>query len=243
MLWRFGLQHASNIDKLLEKEDLTLEEVLNDPDLQQEIREQNPKVISYLVQPQNLKQMVDYIATEEFFKFTKMAATACEVLCSPSAAFAEALAAAYVGGDFVESDSESESDSSAAQAQAGERRSTTEEPRQHLLEQLWSIMRLDNGQLDPQQASQFSRVMCSLLQRKPYEALDFIRAQDAAVAQFLEHLNVSAVVDLLLKVISLEELENGPGIIEWLSSQQLVAQLVARLAPDQDPEMHSLAAQ
>ncbi|KAJ2431668.1 hypothetical protein IWW46_006780, partial [Coemansia sp. RSA 2440] len=46
MLWRFGLQHASNIDKLLEKEDLTLEEVLNDPDLQQEIREQNPKVIS-----------------------------------------------------------------------------------------------------------------------------------------------------------------------------------------------------
>ncbi|KAJ2249147.1 hypothetical protein GGH97_001447, partial [Coemansia sp. RSA 475] len=65
-----------------------------------------------------------------------MAATACEVLCSPSAAFAEALAAAYVGGDFVESDSESESDSSAAQAQAGERRSTTEEPRQHLLEQL-----------------------------------------------------------------------------------------------------------
>ncbi|KAJ1856701.1 sporulation-induced protein [Coemansia sp. RSA 1853] len=243
MLWRFGLQHASNIDKLLEKEDLTLEEVLNDPDLQQEIREQNPKVISYLVQPQNLKQMVDYIATEEFFKFTKMAATACEVLCSPSAAFAEALAAAYVSGDFVESDSESESDSSAARAQAGERRSTTEEPRQHLLEQLWSIMRLDNGQLDAQQASQFSRVMCSLLQRKPYEALDFIRAQDAAVAQFLEHLNVSAVVDLLLKVISLEELENGPGIIEWLSSQQLVAQLVARLAPDQDPEMHSLAAQ
>ncbi|KAJ2500646.1 sporulation-induced protein [Coemansia sp. RSA 1972] len=243
MLWRFGLQHASNIDKLLEKEDLTLEEVLNDPDLQQEIREQNPKVISYLVQPQNLKQMVDYIATEEFFKFTKMAATACEVLCSPSAAFAEALAAAYVSGDFVESDSESESDSSAVRAQAGERRSTTEEPRQHLLEQLWGIMRLDNGQLDAQQASQFSRVMCSLLQRKPYEALDFIRVQDAAVAQFLEHLNVSAVVDLLLKVISLEELENGPGIIEWLSSQQLVAQLVARLAPDQDPEMHSLAAQ
>ncbi|KAI9474355.1 SIT4 phosphatase-associated protein-domain-containing protein, partial [Coemansia mojavensis] len=208
MLWRFGLQHASNLDKLLEKEDVTLEEVLNDPDLQQELREQTPKLISYLVQPANLKQMVEYIATEDFFKFTKMAGAACEVLCSNSPAFAEGLTAAY-----------------------------------HLLQLLWGVMRLEAGQLDAQQATLFSRVMCSLLQRKPYEALDFVRLQGAAVTQFLEHLGVSAVVDLLLKVISLEELEGGPGIIAWLSSHRLVGQLVDRLAPDRDPDTHSLAAQ
>ncbi|KAJ2849568.1 sporulation-induced protein [Coemansia brasiliensis] len=231
MLWRFGLQHASNIDKLLEKEDVTLEEVLNDPDLQQELREQTPKVISYLVQPVNLKQMVEYIATEDFFKFTKMAGTACEVLCSNSPAFAEGLTAAYVVRDFEESDESETETEEGGQAS------------QHLLQQLWGVMRLEAGQLDAQQATLFSRVMCSLLQRKPYETLDFIRSQSTAITQFLEHLGVSAVVDLLLKVISLEELEGGPGIIAWLSSQRLVGQLVERLAPDRDPDTHSLAAQ
>ncbi|KAJ2316886.1 Serine/threonine-protein phosphatase 6 regulatory subunit 2, partial [Coemansia sp. RSA 2702] len=147
MLWRFGLQHASNIDKLLEKEDLTLEEVLNEPDLQQEIREQNPKVaqaaltlaytaLGSLVQPQNLRQMVDYIATEAFFKSTKLAAAACDVLCSNSAAFAEALAAAYVAGDFEDSDESGTESDGGGQAEP----EPEAEPRQHLLEQLWGVM-------------------------------------------------------------------------------------------------------
>ncbi|KAJ2669375.1 sporulation-induced protein [Coemansia spiralis] len=262
MLWRFGLQHASNIDKLLDKEDLTLEEVLNDPDLLQEVREQNPKVITYLVLPCNLKQMVDYIATEEFFKFSKMASTSCEVLCSNSTAFAEALTSAYRTRDFADSDDEDDetpempeptaatppppppapttTTSAADEVQEEEE----EEPRQHLLESLWNIMRLPTGQLDSQQATSFSRVMCSLLQRKPYETLDFIRAQDVSpVTLFLSHLSVSSIVDLLLKVISLEELENAPSIIAWLSTHDLIPQLVARLSPYHDPEDHSLAAQ
>ncbi|KAJ2808821.1 sporulation-induced protein [Coemansia guatemalensis] len=265
MLWRFGLQHASNIDKLLEKEDLTLEEVLNDPDLLQEIREQNPKVISYLTMPQNLRQMVEYIATEEFFKFSKMAATSCEVLCSNSAAFGDGLVAAYVARDFVDSDfeaSDDEVDAAHAETEGGHAANTDSlrrsgdnidtagsnpqspaSPRQHLLELLWGIMGLEHGNLDLLQATHFSRVMCSLLQRKPYEALAFIREQDEAVVQFLEHLDVTAVVDLLLKVISLEELENAPSIIAWLSDKRLVEMLVERMAPDRDPDMHSLAAQ
>ncbi|KAJ1879066.1 sporulation-induced protein [Coemansia sp. RSA 486] len=104
-------------------------------------------------------------------------------------------------------------------------------------------MKLPGGHLDSMQAMYFSRVMCTLLQRKPYESLDFVRAQGNVVPLFLEHLGVSAVVDLLLKVISLEELDNGPGIIGWLSEDHLIPMLVDRLSPQCDPEMHSLAAQ
>ncbi|KAJ2910350.1 sporulation-induced protein, partial [Coemansia aciculifera] len=263
MLWRFGLQHASNIDKLLDKEDLTLEEVLSEPDLLQEVREQNPKVLTYLVLPVNLRQMVEYIATEEFFKFSKMAATSCEVLCSNSMAFAESLVASYATRDFCESDEEEDDDDDddeggeGEESDADERQqkntigprspisaSSSSPPRQqHLLELLWGIMRLPSGQVDALQATYFSRVMCSVLQRKPYETLDFIRSQGDAVPLFLAHLGVSAIVDLLLKVISLEELENGPGIIAWLSEYRLVPMLVNRLGPDSDPETHSLAAQ
>ncbi|KAJ2749927.1 sporulation-induced protein, partial [Coemansia pectinata] len=256
MLWRFGLQHASNIDKLLDKEDLTLEEVLSEPDLLQEVREQNPKVLTYLVLPHNLKQMVEYIATEEFFKFSKMASTSCEVLCSNSMAFAETLVASYAARDFAESDDDEEEEEEededddeeySANIKRGQISSTDSEggsgPRQHLLELLWGIMRLPSGQVDALQATYFSRVMCSVLQRKPYETLDFVRAQGDAVPLFLAHLGVSAIVDLLLKVISLEELENGPGIIAWLSEYRLIPMLVDRLGPGCDPETHSLAAQ
>ncbi|KAJ2719102.1 sporulation-induced protein [Coemansia sp. Benny D115] len=341
MLWRFGLQHTSNIDKLLEKEDLTLEEVLNDPDLLQEVRDQTPKVVSYLTRPQNLKQMVDYIATEDFFKFSKMAATSCDVLCSNSITFVESLILPYSSRDFADSDEEYDDDeeddesdgvlgdgrasasasASASKRAAGSRvgsnqnansddgnhdgddstddaagsnaltpqksrrdsspgsplaqhptrqallsspfssannnnsntgsgsgsnnptNTTTTMPRQHLLESLWGVMALPGGQLDALQATYFSRVMCTLLQRKPYETLDFIRAQGNAVPLFLEHLSVSAVVDLLLKIISLEELENDPGIIAWLSEYRLIPMLVDRLSPECDPEIHSLAAQ
>ncbi|KAJ2085765.1 sporulation-induced protein [Coemansia sp. RSA 1813] len=256
MLWRFGLQHASNIDKLLEKEDLALEEVLNDPDLQQEVREQNPKLIAYLVLPTNIKQMVEYIATEEFFKFSKMASTSCEVLCSNSAAFVDALSADYVARDFAESDDDEEEDDDDDDEEGDsdshhnnrsrnkqEETNDNDTPKPSLLDCLWGIMRLPSGQLDMLQATYFSRVMCSLLQRKPYETLDYICAQDDAVTLFLNHLGVSAVVDLLLKVISLEELDNGPGIIAWLSQNQLIPMLVDRLAPECDPDQHSLVAQ
>ncbi|KAJ2829897.1 sporulation-induced protein, partial [Coemansia furcata] len=192
--------------------------------------------------------MVEYIATEEFFKFSKMASTSCEVLCSNSMAFAETLVAAYAARDFAESDEDEDDDDD--ENYEAEQAATPSDgggggggPRQHLLELLWGIMRLPSGEVDAQQATYFSRVMCSVLQRKPYETLDFVRAQGDAVGQFLAHLGVSAIVDLLLKVISLEELENGPGIIAWLSDNHLVPLLVERLGPGYDAETHSLAAQ
>ncbi|KAJ2394388.1 sporulation-induced protein, partial [Coemansia sp. RSA 2603] len=265
-----------------------------------------------LTRPQNLKQMVDYIATEEFFKFSKMASISCDVLCSNSITFVETLIAAYSLRDFADSDEEDEDDEPDSDSDVSDdnnnvnddsdtaRRETDADnqpdetaannnqsslspqrsrgdspgtslsqqptrpfvasspfspssrvasttalasPRQHLLEALWGVMQLSAGQLDALQATYFSRVMCSLLQRKPYETLDFIRAQGNVVSRFLEHLSVSAVVDLLLKIISLEELEGGPGIIAWLSEDRLIPMLVDRLAPDCEPEMHSLAAQ
>ncbi|KAJ1817901.1 sporulation-induced protein, partial [Coemansia sp. RSA 2599] len=266
--------------------------------------------------------MVDYIATEEFFKFSKMASISCDVLCSNSITFVETLISPYSLRDFCDSDDEEDDDeesdvsdsdrSSNSESEGGGDRdgasdsqgtaagnaagSTTplspqrlrrdgssstalsqqptrqvistspfspssrnasasgpnhsnngssggNGPRQHLLESLWGVMKLPGGQLDSMQAMYFSRVMCTLLQRKPYESLDFIRAQGNVVPLFLEHLSVSAVVDLLLKVISLEELDNGPGIIGWLSEDHLIPMLVDRLSPECDPEMHSLAAQ
>lgn len=45
MFWRFGFNNVSTIDSVLEKEDVTLEEVLMDQDIIQEAKSQNPKLL------------------------------------------------------------------------------------------------------------------------------------------------------------------------------------------------------
>jgi serine/threonine-protein phosphatase 6 regulatory subunit 3 len=45
MFWRFGFNTPSAIDGLLDREDVTLEEVLCDQDIIQEAKSQNTKLI------------------------------------------------------------------------------------------------------------------------------------------------------------------------------------------------------
>ena len=51
MFWRFGLASSSTIDSLLEKEDVTLEDVLNDADVLQESKANNEKLVEFFQRP------------------------------------------------------------------------------------------------------------------------------------------------------------------------------------------------
>lgn len=48
MFWRFGF-NSSTLDTLLDKEDVTLEEVLEEEDLLQEAKSMNPKLVELYV--------------------------------------------------------------------------------------------------------------------------------------------------------------------------------------------------
>jgi hypothetical protein len=45
MFWRFGFNTVSTIDQLLEKDDVTLEELLDEEDLLQECKSHNLKLV------------------------------------------------------------------------------------------------------------------------------------------------------------------------------------------------------
>jgi serine/threonine-protein phosphatase 6 regulatory subunit 3 len=45
MYWRFGFNNSSTVDTLLERKDVTLEEVLEEEELLQEAKSHNPKLI------------------------------------------------------------------------------------------------------------------------------------------------------------------------------------------------------
>ncbi|KAJ8252514.1 hypothetical protein COCON_G00218260 [Conger conger] len=64
MFWKFDLHTTSHIDTLLEKEDVTLTEVMDEEDVLQECKAQNRKLVDFLVRPQCMEDLVSYITQE-----------------------------------------------------------------------------------------------------------------------------------------------------------------------------------
>ncbi|KAF9912144.1 hypothetical protein EC991_000554 [Linnemannia zychae] len=73
--------------------------------------------------------------------------------------------------------------------------------------------------------------------------MSFIRSQPKVVPKLLLHMSTSAIMDLLLKIISMEESPEGKGTVQWLSEEGLMPWLVNRLDPNFDEEVHSIASQ
>ena len=92
--------------------------------------------------------------------------------------------------------------------------------------------------LDPVQAGYFNKVNEALLDRKTEEMLDFIKSIDNVVSDLVVHVDCPPIMDLLLKMISLEKVEGGQGIVDWLQSRNLIPILLSYLSPE-----HSSATQ
>nr|XP_002131688.1 serine/threonine-protein phosphatase 6 regulatory subunit 3 isoform X1 [Ciona intestinalis] len=85
MFWKFAT--TSNIDTLLEKEDITLQELMDDDDVLQECKGQHTKLIEFLGKVEVMEDLVSYIITEpaedtdDTVKY-KYPNVACELLTS-----------------------------------------------------------------------------------------------------------------------------------------------------------------
>lgn len=85
MFWRFGFQNASAIDNLLDKDDVSLEAILDEDELLQECKSQNTRLIDYFQRVDVLQRLLGYVTGqiegEEKGRF-KYPYVATEVLCS-----------------------------------------------------------------------------------------------------------------------------------------------------------------
>ncbi|RKP09045.1 SIT4 phosphatase-associated protein-domain-containing protein [Thamnocephalis sphaerospora] len=209
MFWRFGFNPVSAVDQLLEKEDVTLEELMDEEDLLQECKSHNVRLIEYLSEPATLEKLLQYVIADgedekERFKYPYVAS---EVIACEIWSICELI---------VEN--------------------------RAIMNNFWSFLSRP-APLNPLQASYFSKVMGVLLQKKTVEVLAFIKGQPNVLDRFLEHMATSAVMDLLLKIISMEEIPDGQGIVEWLNQQGLMSALIGRMDPNNDPDVHATAAQ
>ncbi|OXB70202.1 UNVERIFIED_CONTAM: hypothetical protein H355_008863, partial [Colinus virginianus] len=87
MFWKFDLNTTSHVDKLLDKEDVTLHELMDEDDILQECKAQNRKLLDFLCQQHCMEELVNLITHEppvdmdEKVRF-KYPNTACELLTS-----------------------------------------------------------------------------------------------------------------------------------------------------------------
>eukprot|EP00731_Ephydatia_muelleri_P029817 Em0021g340a len=96
MFWKLSFRQPSSIDTLLDKENLTLGEILEEGDVLQECKTQNRKLVDFLTRPEILEELVNLVSHEppnnvdEKVRF-KYPHLACELLTSDVYAIVEAL--------------------------------------------------------------------------------------------------------------------------------------------------------
>ncbi|XP_023364437.1 serine/threonine-protein phosphatase 6 regulatory subunit 1 isoform X4 [Otolemur garnettii] len=213
MFWKFDLHTSSHLDTLLEREDLSLPELLDEEDVLQECKVVNRKLLDFLLQPPHLQAMVAWVTQEppasgeERLRY-KYPSVACEILTSDVPQINDAL-----GAD------------------------------ESLLNRLYGFLQ-SSGSLNPLLASFFSKVMGILINRKTDQLVSFLRKKDDFVDLLLQHIGTSAIMDLLLRLLTcVERPQLRQDVVNWLNEEKIVQRLIEQIHPSKDDNQHSNASQ
>lgn len=222
MFWRFGgYANISTIDTLLDKSDVTLEELLEESDLIQELKQHNTKLIEFLRDENTLQRLLKYIVApdptvkdddeeedEDGAANEKGKGKDLTVKTSPDTDQSDEeqekaeklrLKYAYVACEVLSSETWSILEALMANVAH--------------LQEFWDFLKR-TPPLDPLQAGYFTKVNETLLEKKTEEMLDFFKSSPGIVPAMLQHVDCPMVMDLLLKIISLEKAEGGQGIVD-----------------------------
>ncbi|KAI0145275.1 SAPS-domain-containing protein [Xylariaceae sp. FL1272] len=249
MFWRFGgYANISTIDTILDKPDFQLEDLLDESDLIQELKQHNTKLLEYLRQERVLAKLLEYVTAPKLEPVENtdddtQADDTSKKGKSLGLPFGRARASSSATNDGNEEDEVEKKRNRyayvAAEVLSSDNWSIYESLMENrpLLRNFWSFLKLP-APLDPLQASYFTKVNESLFDKKTHEMLDLLKSLDDAVPDMLRHVDCPMIMDLLLKIISLERTDDGQGIVEWLYTKDVMPSLLSFLGPD-----HSWATQ
>ncbi|KAI1861873.1 hypothetical protein JX265_009376 [Neoarthrinium moseri] len=253
MFWRFGgYANISTIDTILEKPDFQLEDLLDESDLIQELKQHNTKLIEYLREEAVLEKLLEYVVAPKL-----------EPVENPDddkdkdkdkddderkgkliLPFGRPRASSKSTNDGEPDEDEGEKKRNryayvAAEVLSSDNWSIYEALMEStsLLRNFWNFLKLP-APLDPLQASYFTKVNESLFDKKTEEMLLLLKSLDNAIPDMLRHVDCPMIMDLLLKIISLERIDSGQGVVEWLFTKDVMPTLLSFLGPE-----HSWATQ
>ncbi|KAJ7580653.1 SIT4 phosphatase-associated protein-domain-containing protein [Mycena floridula] len=216
MFWRFGFHgNGSSIDSLLDKEDVSLEALLDEDDLLQECKVQNTRLIDYFQRADVLQRLMGYVT----------------------------------GQIELEEQGQFKYPHTATEVLCSEIWSIVEtciNEQKQLLVPFWESV-LDRSpqemKLQMIMASRFAKVNAVFLSKKPAEMIAFIQAQPALLERMLRHIENPSFMDLLVRLIQMDDVPGGNGVLEWLSSQGLMRRLLDFLSPEFSSDIHQVASE
>ncbi|CAK7893962.1 SIT4-associating protein Sap155p [[Candida] anglica] len=100
-----------------------------------------------------------------------------------------------------------------------------------IMSKLWSVLSLPElGESSPT-VSYLVHILDQLMDANSIELLNFVRRQPNLVDIFLEKIEIPMLMDFFLRIIQTDKADSPTGILETLSSQQLIVKLVEILKP------------
>lgn len=224
MFWRFGgYANISTIDTLLDKSDVTLEELLDESDLIQELKQHNTKLIEFLRDENALRRLLNYVIAPGPPLDDESEDEAQNVARMGQEESSKGKEKPRWGKEQETSEEDQDRAEKArlkysyvaCEVLSSETWSILEALMQNEshLKEFWDFMRRSPS-LDPLQAGYFTKVNETLLEKKTEEMLAFFKSLDGIVGAMLQHVDCPMVMDLLLKIISLEKADGGQGIVD-----------------------------
>uniref|UniRef100_A0A8C3AZ99 Protein phosphatase 6, regulatory subunit 2a n=1 Tax=Cyclopterus lumpus TaxID=8103 RepID=A0A8C3AZ99_CYCLU len=112
-----------------------------------------------------------------------------------------------------------------------------------LLEVLYHFLEQDPP-LNPLLASFFSKTIGNLIARKTEQVITFLKKKEGFIGLVLKHIDASAMMDLLLRLIScVEPAPLRQEVLHWLNEEKLVQRLTELIHTGKDEERQSNASQ
>uniref|UniRef100_A0A672PK50 Protein phosphatase 6 regulatory subunit 2 n=1 Tax=Sinocyclocheilus grahami TaxID=75366 RepID=A0A672PK50_SINGR len=112
-----------------------------------------------------------------------------------------------------------------------------------LLNTLYSYLE-QTSPLNPLLASFFSKTFGNLITRKTEQVIGFLKKKEDFIGQVLKHLDTSAMMDLVLRLISsVEPACLRQEVLTWLNEERLIQRLIELIHPHSDSERQSNASQ
>lgn len=222
MFWKYN-QLPLQIDTVLFKEDTTLDEVLDQENVLQELKSQNKKLIEFITRDDIINQLVGLVIDEpseelEDAEKYQRPNLACEVLTTDIPIVNERLsnkALLMKLYSFLERDP----------------------PLNPLLASFFSRT--------------LSMLICRKADQNWYsyqftclQFLEFLKTKENSLSLLLKHLDTSAIMDLTLKLITqIEGSEMQNNLISWIESEGLIENIIALFDSKVDEGRHYNAAQ
>ncbi|XP_058876877.1 serine/threonine-protein phosphatase 6 regulatory subunit 1-like isoform X2 [Acipenser ruthenus] len=211
MFWKFDLSSSSQMDSVLSRDGVVLSEVLDEEDVLQECKVNNRRLVEFLTLPENMVALVSYVTQEPGEEIDER-----RRYKYPSVS-CEILTADVPQINDALGDDEA------------------------LLDRLYCFLQPSGGAtpLNPLLASFFSRVMGLLISRKSEQIISFLRRRDGFLSLLLSHIGTSAIMDLLLRLLTcVEQSALRQEVLNWLIEERIVQRLVDMIHPSKDEEQH-----